>query len=205
MNRLMLSVLIAALCIPSLCLAQTPAETKAAPDAAAIQPAKTAFINVDEVMFTCDEGKSRFSEIQKFVDQKNNELDSLKQELDKLRNQLSVQGSKLTDDARADLESQVSQKQTSLQRFQEDTQKEIESRRVRVTNYIGKRMQAAIEKLAREKGLGTVHVLDPARDAWVDASLIISEEVVKTYNQMYPVGSAKAPAASTPAEPAKKQ
>ena len=83
----------------------------------------------------------------------------MRKDLEKLRNQLSVQGSKLTDEARADLESQIEEKQTGLQRFQQDTQKEIESRRMRVTNYIGKRMQAAVEKIAKEKGFIAVSFL----------------------------------------------
>jgi Skp family chaperone for outer membrane proteins len=201
----MLSVLVAALCIPGLSVAQAPAESQATPAAAAIQPAKIAYVNIDQVIFTCDEGKVRFSEVQKFVDDKNTELDNMRKELEKLRNQLSVQGSKLTDEARADLESQIAERQTALQRFQEDTQKDIENRRVRATNYIGKRMQAAIEKIAKEKGLGAVHIFDTARDLWVDPALNISEEVVIIYNQLYPVSGAKAPAAAAPAAPAKKQ
>ena len=203
MNRLMLPVLIAALWVPGLSLAQAPAESPAAPTAAAIQPIKMAWINLEQVIFTCDEGKSRFSEVQKFVDGKNAELDTIRKDLERLRSQLSVQGSKLTDDARADLESQITERQTTMQRFQEDTQKEIENRRMRVTNYLGKRMQAAIEKIAKEKGIGAVLFFDPARDAYIDQALNLSEEVIKNYNQMYPISAAKAPAAAAPAAPAK--
>jgi len=205
MNRLMLPVLIAALWVPGLSLAQAPAESQAAPTAAAIQPAKMAWINLEQVIFTCDEGKIRFSEVQKFVDEKNAELDTIRKDLEKLRNQLSVQGSKLTDDARADLESQIVEKQTAMQRFQEDTQKDIENRRMRVTNYLGKRMQAAIEKIAKEKGISAVLFFDPARDAYINPALNISEEVVRNYNQLYPVSAAKAPVAPAPATPDKKQ
>ncbi len=203
MNRLMLPVLIAALWVPGLSLAQAPAASQAAPTAAAIQPAKVAWISLEQVIFTCDEGKARFSEVQKFVDGKNAELDTIRKDLEKLRNQLSVQGSKLTDDARADLESQVAEKQTAMQRFQEDTQKDIENRRMRLTNYLGKRMQAAIEKISKEKGIGAVFFFDPARDAYVDQALNISEEIVTIYNQLYPISAAKAPVAAPPAAPAK--
>jgi Skp family chaperone for outer membrane proteins len=205
MSRLTLPILIAALCLPALGLAQAPAESQAASAAAAIQPAKIAYISLDQILFTCDEGKSRFSEVQKFVDDKNNELENMRKDLEKLRNQRSVQGSKLTDEALAELDSQISEKQTALQRFQEDTQKDIENRRMRVTNYIGKKMQAALEKIAKEKGLSAIHFFDSSRDAWVDQSLNISEEVVKVYNQLYPVSASKAPAAAAPAAPAKKQ
>jgi Skp family chaperone for outer membrane proteins len=139
--------------------------------------------------------------VQAFVDDKNKENDKLRADMDKLRNQLQVQGPKLTEEARADLESQIEEKDTFMQRFQQDTQKEIESRRLRVTNYIGKRLQAVLEKLAKDKGIQAIQFFNSSRDAYVDPSLNVSDEVVKYYNQMYPVAAAKAPAAA----PAKKQ
>lgn len=207
MSRLILPVLFAALLLPVISIAQASAQPQAS---AGFPTAKIAWINLEQVMFTCDEGKARFAEVQAFVDDKNKENDKLRNDLEKLRNQLSVQGSKLTDEARADLEAQIEEKETSIQRFQQDTQKEIESRRLRVTNYIGKRMQAALEKVSKEKGLSAILFFNSSRDAWVDPSLNVSEEVVKYYNQIYPVAAAKAPTAAAPAAtpaaaPAKKQ
>jgi outer membrane protein len=199
MNRLMLPVLLAALLLPVFGMAQTPAESPAA--AANFPTAKIAWMSLDQVIFTCEEGKARFTEVQAFVDDKNKENDKLRAEMEKLRNQLQVQGSKLTEEARADLESQIEEKDTFLQRFQQDTQKEIEGRRLRVTNYIGKRLQPVLEKVAKEKGIQAIQFFNSSRDAYVDASLNISDEIVKYYNQMYPVAAAKPPAAA----PAKKQ
>ncbi len=136
--------------------------------------------------------------MQKFVDKKNSELEALRKETETLRNQLQVQGSKLTDEARADLEEQIEAKDTQLQRFQQDTQKEIDGRRVRATNYIGRKMLPVIEKLSKEKGLSAVVYINPSRDAWIDPSLIITEEVVRGYNQAYPAGAAKPAAAPAP-------
>jgi outer membrane protein len=200
MNRLMLPVLFAALLLPVFGVAQTPAESTAAPTAANIPSAKIAWINLEQVIFTCDEGKARFMEVQAFVEDKNKENDKLRADMEKLRNQLQVQGSKLTDEARADLESQIEEKETYVQRFQQDTQKEIENRRLRLTNYIGKKMQAVLEKVAKEKGINAILFFNSSRDAYVDAALNVSEEIVKYYNQMYPMAAAKAPAAATPAK-----
>jgi Skp family chaperone for outer membrane proteins len=203
MSRLRLPVLFTVLLITVIGVAQTPAASQAS---AAIPVAKIAWMNLEQVIFTCDEGRAKFAEVQAFVDGKNKENEQLRADLDKLRNQLSVQGSKLTDEARAELESQVDEKQTAIERFQQDTQKEIEKRRVSTTNYIGKRMQAVLDKIAKEKGLSAILFFSSARDAWVDPSLNLSEEVVKYYNQMYPVAAAKPPAAAAPAAaPAKKQ
>ncbi len=207
MSRILLRVLFAALWMPVLGIAQAFAQAPAAQAPAVIPPAKIAWINLEQAIFTCDEGKSMFAEVQKFVEAKQAEMDGLRKESDTLHNQLNVQASKLTDEARADLEDQVEAKDTHIQRFQQDTQKEINSRRDRVTNYIGKRMLPVIEKVSREKGLNAVLILSSARDAWVDSAFLITDEIVKSYNQTYPVGAAKpaaapgvAPAAPTPAK-----
>ncbi len=193
MSRLLLRILIAALCLPVLGIAQT-----AAPSSAGM--GKIAWINLEQAVFTCDEGKSTFAEVQKFVDNKNAELDNLRKEAESLKNKLTVQGSKLTDEARADLEDQVEAKDIELQRFQEDTQKEIINRRDRASNYIAKRMLPVIERLSKERGFNAVFFLNSARDAWVDPSLIVTEDVVKAYNQTYSAGAAKAPSAPAPAK-----
>jgi Skp family chaperone for outer membrane proteins len=197
-QRLVLSILSAVLLLPLLGMAQAPAGVTATP--AVIGPAKLAWLSLEQAIFSTDEGKREFGEVQKFVDRKNSELEALKKEVETLKSQLSLQGPKLTDEARADLEEQIEAKDTGLQRFQQDTQKEIDSRRVRATNLIGRKMLPIIEKIAKEKGLSSVLYINPQRDAFIDPSIIITEEVIKGYNQANPGSAAKAPAAA----PAKK-
>lgn len=203
MSRILLRVFFAALWMPMLGIAQTSAPAPAAQTSAVITPAKIAWMNLEQAIFTCDEGKSMFAEVQKFVESKQTEMDTLRKESDTLHNQLNVQGPKLTDEARSDLEDQVESKDTHIQRFQQDTQKEINGRRDRVSNYIAKKMLPVIEKVSREKGLNAVLILSSTRDAWVDPAFVITDEIVKSYNQTYPAGAAKTPAApATPSAPA---
>ena len=89
MNRLTLSILFAAIWIPMLGMAQTPA----AQAPAVITPAKMAWINLEQAVLMSDEGKIMVADIQKYVDTKNAENDNLKKESDSLKNQLNVQGS----------------------------------------------------------------------------------------------------------------
>jgi outer membrane protein len=140
------------------------------------------------------------------VEAKNTENNNLRKELDTLRNQLEVQGAKLTDEARIELEEQIESKDTGLQRFQQDTQKDIENRRLKMTNYLARRMQPVIEKLAKEKGLSAVLIFNSSRDAYVDPSLNLTEEIVKAYNQAYGSGTkAAAPAAAPSSTPSQKK
>jgi Skp family chaperone for outer membrane proteins len=189
---------------------QAPATTTpqaSAPSApAVIGTAKIAWLNLEQAIFSCDEGKVEFGKVQKFVEEKNGQLEAQRKAVETLRSQLQVQSAKLTDEARADLEEELESKDTGLLRFQQDTQKEIDNRRVRTTNYIGRRMLPVIEKISKEKGLSAVVYINPSRDAWVDPSLIITEEVIRAYNAAYPAGAkppAAAPATAAPPPPKK--
>jgi outer membrane protein len=194
MKRLIVVFALATMAAVPVCtLAQQPA---------APGPARIAWINLDQAILTCEEGKREFGEVQKFVDRKNQELEGLRKELEALNAQKNIQGPKLTDEARADLDEQIEAKDTGFQRFQQDTQKEIDARRVRATNAIGRKMLPVIEKIAKEKSLSAVFYINPSRDAFIDPSLVITEEVIKAFNLAYPAAAAK-PAAPAPA-PAKK-
>ncbi len=204
MNRLILRILFASLWMPILCVAQTPeakpAEAKAPATLTAV-PAKLAWINLEAAMVSCDEGKKIYGDIQKFIESRRTELSNLSKEVDTLKQKLDVQGSKLTDEARIDLQSEAEAKDTALQRAQQDSQKEVEAKRTKMMNIIGRKMQPVLEKLAKEKGLSAVFVFDSARDAYVDPSLNLTEELIKAYNQANPVAAPKA--AAPAAAPAK--
>ena len=200
MRRLILSIFLAALWMPV--LGMTQPQTPATQTPAAISPAKIGWMNLDKAFMTCEEGKAIVGDIQKYIKDKQDEMDRLQQELQRLKNQLEVQGSKLTDEAQADLQAQVEAKDTAVQRFQQDTQKEIGNKKLKMQQYLAKRIQPVIEKLCKDKGLNAIQVFDPRRDALVDPSLDVTDDIVKAYNQTYAAGSAKAPAASAPAAPA---
>jgi hypothetical protein len=59
-------------------------------------------------------------------------------------------------------------------------------------------MLPVIEKIAKEKDLSAVLYINPTRDAYIEPSLLITDEVIKGYNLAYPAGAAKAPAAPAP-------
>lgn len=205
MSRLILSILFATLWMPLLGMAQT-SQTPATQTPAVVGPAKIGWMNLDKAFMTCDEGKAIVADIQRYMKDKQDELDRLQSEGQRLKSQLDVQGSKLTDEAQADLQAQVESKETAVQRFQQDIQKELDNKKLKMQQYLAKRMQPIIEKMAKEKGISAVLVYDPRRDAWVDPSMDVTDDIVKAYNQAYPPAAAKAPAApATSAPPAPKK
>ncbi|MDR0310138.1 MAG: OmpH family outer membrane protein [Acidobacteriota bacterium] len=190
MNRFLLAVFIVALTLPAAGVAQTAATAVHAPTV------KIGWLDADQVIQTCDEGARIMADMQKFVDAKNAELDAMRREFEELRNRLEVQAAKLTDEALMDLDEKASSQELKLQRFQEDTQRDITARRQRLINNISAKIGPIIEKVALEKGLDAILLLNPQRDAWINPALNVTEDVIKAYNQAYPAGVPTIPPAA---------
>ena len=193
-GKVVLSISIAILCLPLLALAQAPAGQASAAGSASpvIGSAKVAWLSLEAVIAGCTEGKQLIDQVQKVITQKNTEMETMSKDLDQLRNQLEIQGSKLTEEARADLEERITAKETDFQRFQEDTQKEIERQRTKITNQIGKKMLPIVDKMSKERGLTFVLYINPQIAVWIDPGVVITEDVIKAYDAAYPVAAAPA-------------
>ncbi len=176
--------------------AQAPAGQEA-PQSPAIGAARVAWIDLEQVIIQCEEGKKELAALQQLVDKRTAELRGLQQEAQLLADQLRIQGDKLKPEVREDLQAQIESKNLELQRFQEDSQKEVDNRRNRITNAMAKKVIPIVEKIAKEKGLSFVMYLNPSITPWVDPSIIITDEVVAAYNAAHPVAAA-------PPAPAKK-
>ena len=191
MKRFLLVVLVATLTFSVAGIAQTADQV-----AVHAPTVKMGWMDVERAITTCDEGVKIYSDIQKFVDTKNNELEAMKKEVDDLRTKLEVQSTKLTSEALMDLEERANSREVALQRFSEDTQRDITVRRQRMINTISGKMGPVIEKVAIEKGYDSIIIYDPQRDAWVNPALNVTEDIIKAYNQVYPAGAPTMPTAA---------
>jgi outer membrane protein len=193
-GKVVLSISIAIMSLPMLAWAQATASQAGAPGTASpvIGPAKVAWLGLEAVIAGCNEGKQLIDQFQKVIAQKNTEMETMSKDLEQLRSQLEIQGSKLTEDARADLEERIASKETDAQRFQEDTQRESERQRTKITNQIGKKMLPVVDKLSKERGLTFVLYINPQIAAWIDPNVDITEDVIKAYDAAYPVAATPA-------------
>ena len=112
---------------------------------------KIAFVSIQQVVANCDEGKDESAKFRQWAEKRQAELQGLQKDIDTLKNRLDVQGSKLTEEARNDLVDSIDAKEASLQRSQQDSQKEADKRQQRATDSIYKKVMPLIEKLARER------------------------------------------------------
>ena len=185
--RLMVA-LMPAVFLVSRVLGAEPPGPQAKPPAQSRGPGeiKIAWVDFDQLVGECDDGKRALAGLQKFFEERSREGGAMRKEIDTLRNQLNLQQNKLTTEARAELQEQLAAKESSLQRFQQDVQKQIEKQRARLGGMIQQKARPVIEKISKERGLSAVVYLNNL-DVWVDKAFLITEEVVKAYNATYAV------------------
>ena len=161
---------------------------------------KVGIINMQTAIVATNEGQRDFENLQKKFEPKRNELKSLGDELDSLKKQLDTQGSKLNDDARADLVKKIEAKQKTMTRDSEDAQTDFQAQQNEVAGKIVQKMIPVVNKYAKDNGLGLI--LDATR-AWPEGELIwaneatdITKGIVDAYNAQSDVPAPAKPAAT---------
>ena len=200
-----------------LSLAQTePAAGQAAPPpnapsaaaATANKPmgTKVGTINIEQAIFTSNEGQHEFQELSKKFEPKQNELKGKADEIDSLKKQLNAQQDKLNEEAKDKLVKQVETKQKSLERASQDAQEDFQNQQGEIGNKILTKMAPLIVKYAGDNGFGVI--LDTSQQwprgpvIWYGPAVDITQPVVEAYNTQS--GVAPPPPGSTPAKPAPK-
>ena len=189
-----------------------PAATTPTPTAAAMGSPKIAVIELQQVISATNEGQRDLEQLQKKYDGKVNELKSLKKEVDGLNTQLNTQGDKMNDDARANLQKEISVKQKSLQRQSEDFQNEAQTEESAIVDRILQKLAPVISKYASDNGFGLV--IDGS-NRWPQGPVIyanqtvdISKAILDQYNSISgvaaPVNKPAATTGSTGVKPAAK-
>lgn len=194
MKRLFSLLVISLVALPLGLVAQTPAtqtpatQTPATPEAVTQSGAKLAFLNFSMVLESTEEAKVEISKVRTYIDGRNKEYESKAQELKTLQDQFAAQQASLNAATAAEMQREIQTKQRDLQRLGEDVQSEIESRRNDLFGQLTGKMQPIIAEYAQENGLTAVFFVDQLQ-GWFNPSLDISQEIIRRYNERYPVAS----------------
>jgi len=194
--------------------APTPNAPSATP-AATATGTKVGTINIEGAIFASNEGRRDFDALQKKFEPKQTELKSQNDEIEGLKKQLTTQGDKMNDDAKANLEKQIAGKQKALERSMQDTREEFQSQQGEIAQRILAKMAPVIVKYSGDNGFGVI--IDTSQPwpqgpvVWYGQAVDITQPVVEAYNVQSgvaapPAGAAGAkPGATTrPAAPATK-
>jgi outer membrane protein len=173
---------------------------------AAAAPTKIAVINVRNAIVATTEGKQAQAQLQSQFAPKQNELQNLQKQIEDLQRRMSDGARTLSDDEKTKMQREGELLSRRLQRGNDDLNEELNAAQGEIVDGIGRKMLEVMDRYSRENGF--VAVFDTSAQGspvvYASSSSDITQEIVRLYDQAYPVksGAAAAPAAPKPAAPA---
>jgi outer membrane protein len=173
---------------------------------AAAAPTKIAVINVRNAIVATVEGKQAQAQLQSQFAPKQNELQNLQKQIEDLQRRMSDGARTLSDDEKTKMQREGELLSRRLQRGNDDLNEELNAAQGEIVDGIGRKMLEVMDRYSRENGF--VAVFDTSAQGspvvYASSSSDITQEIVRLYDQAYPVknGAAAAPAAPKPATPA---
>src|SRR6202171_4534098 len=168
--------------------------------AAASAPAKIAVLNVRNAIVATAEGKQAQAQLQSQFAPKQNELQSTQKQIEDLQRRLSEGARTLSEDEKSKLQRQGELLSRRLQRDNDGLTEELNAAQGEIVDGIGRKMLEVLDRYARENGY--VAMLDTSAQGspviYGSSQADITQDVVRLYDQAYPVKNGGAPAASTP-------
>ena len=214
MKRTFVSTAVLTLVLAGISLAQTapaastPAASTAAPVGANTPGGvKVGIIDIQQAIVGTNEGARDFEALQKKFEPKRNELSGLNGEIESMKKQLSTQGDKLNEEARATLVKQIESKQKVLQRTGEDAQNDYQQQQNEIAQRILQKMAPVIDKYAKANGYGLL--FDSSNPwpqgplLWATAGVDLTKVIVDAYNAQSGVAAPVRPAGAPGAAPGK--
>ena len=186
----------------TLCLLGTAtlhAQGAAAPGAAS--SGKIAVLNVRQAIVTTAEGKQASAELQSQFAPRQNEMETLNKQINDIRQQLAANQTTWSDEQKAKAQTQGQRLAAQLERKNTELQEDVNTAQGDVVDRIGRKMMEVLDRYARENGFVAVFDSSAQNSPIIYASnnIDVTQEVIRLYDQQYPVkGAPAAKPAATP-------
>ena len=200
MTRNLVRTAVVTLALTMGAFAQT-APTAAAPTSAPAPtgPAKIGIINIQGAVANTNEGKRDLEALDKKFEPRVKELQALQADIENLNKQLSTQGDKLNDEAKANLQKQITAKTTQFTRGRDDYQKDVQEQEQEIFQRIYPKVMQSVDTYSKNNGFSLVLDWGVLQQGvtWANPSYDITQQIVDAYN-----ASSGVAAPATPSRPA---
>ena len=192
------------LALALLCLAAAGAWAQTGGSAAPAGPMKIAILNVKQAIVTTAEGKQASAQLQSQFAAQQNDMQNMQKQIGELQNRLTNNHGTLSDDEAARLQRQGELLTRQFQRKQDDLNEQVNAAQGDVIDTIGRKMLDVLDRYSRENGYTAVFDTSAQGSPVVYGSsqIDITNEIVRLYDQAYPVKAGGTPAPSGSATPA---
>jgi outer membrane protein len=163
---------------------------------------KIGTLNVRQAIVTTAEGKQASAQLQSQFSSQQNDLQNIQKQIQDLQNRVANSHGTLSDDEQARLQRQGELMTRQFQRKQDDLNEAVNAAQSDVIDNIGRKMLDVLDRYSRENGYTVVFDTSAQGSPVVYGSsqIDITQEIVRLYDQAYPIkgGSTAAPSSSAP-------
>ena len=145
-----------------------------------LEPTRVAVIDIDRVAQESEKGQAMIGELQSLQEEILRGRQTREQEIRDLTNR--AQSQLLSQAARADLTRDIERKQTDLQRWLEDQQREFNEKQTTGFQALEQELGPVVEEVARERNIQLILRVTPGLTFIMDPALDISGEVIARFN-----------------------
>jgi outer membrane protein len=143
---------------------------------------KIAYVDIQKAVNESNAGKDAKKAITKEVEKFQRQIADKQKELQTLKESLEKQAPMLTPDARAAREKEYQNKLREFQRWGEDTQNEINQKRVEMERNISLGLFKLIQKVGAEEGYTLILEKNENIVLFVSKAIDITDRVIKAYD-----------------------
>ena len=158
---------------------------------------KIGFVDSLAVLYGTQEGQQEIARVEQFIEEKQKEYDSRREELGKQQQQFQAQQRTLNPQTQAEMQRNLENEDRALRRFQEDIQLEMNTRREDLLGKVGEKIQGIINEYAQKQSFGAIFLRSEAQ-VYVAPSLDFTQEIIRLYNERYPVSEEKSASTGAP-------
>ncbi len=177
------------------------ASAQGTPAAGSSATNKLGVIDVRTSIVSTAEGKQASAELQSQFASRQVELENLNKQVSDLRQRLQASQGKLSPDEEARLTQQGQRLAAQLERKQTEYQEDVNAAQGEVIDRIGRKLVDVLDRYARENGY--VAIFDSSAQnspiLYKSTQIDVTQDIVRLYDQAYPVKAAAA--TTTPAQP----
>jgi len=171
---------------------------------AGAQPNKVGIIHIQNAIISTRDGQKAAQELQARFDPRSKALEQKNNEINALRDQLQKGSNTLSEEARQKLIREIDQKTRNLNRDTEDARTEFDQEQQKFLQSMGEKIMVVIYKYAQDNGYSVIlDVSSPQTPVLYAANSVdITNDIVALYDKNSPTAAAPAaPAVSRPATP----
>lgn len=143
---------------------------------------KIAYVDIQKAVNECNAGKEAKKAITKEVEKFQRLIADKQKDLQTMKESLEKQAPMLTPDARATREKDYQNKLREFQRWGEDTQNEINQKRVEMERNISMGFQKVIQKVGADDGYTLILEKNENIVLYVSRAIDITDRVIKAYD-----------------------